>query len=281
MPTPTVPASGCAGRGAQRLEDPRGRAHDAVGAGLGRLAHLGEDRAVGVERRDRASWSPRCRGPRSARRSPLPPGLSQQFGHSGRPGTRVATRADPAARPVVRSGPAPLDHDGAHRRTTISGRRCASRTCRTTGRPRGHAPRRARSTTSGVQTPRHLADGDVGGGGDADDVRRRAGRAARPRRSGRGAAPAELRPPRPRRTTRARRGRRASGRSGRPPPRGARADSRPVVHRGDDRVLRSRAPARPACRRRCRAGRRRRPATAPPPRGCRGRPRRRPCRGRR
>ena len=90
----------------------------------------------------RGSWSPRCRGPHSARRSPLPPGLSQQFGHGGRPGTGVATRADPRQRPVVRSGPAPLDHD---RGRTVEPRSRAGGARRApAGRPGGRVAERAR-----------------------------------------------------------------------------------------------------------------------------------------
>ena len=104
--------------------------------------------------------APMSRPTAQSRRSPLPPGLSQQFGHGGCPRAGVATRADPGHRAAVRSGPAPLDHDGGDRRARPgspgggarrapagrpAGRRSDAQPARRTGRAAGPTgPRRSR-----------------------------------------------------------------------------------------------------------------------------------------
>ena len=269
-----------AGRRPQRLDDPGGRAHDAVGAGLGRLAHLGEDRAGLVddqsERLGRAdvqadvhrgrptppsrSSSSRRRPPvgssRACRSSALAPSYGPGQPHSTTTGgTRSTTRSRGAG---ARRAPA-----GSTGRSPAAPARPARRRGPGT-RPHGtsptamfaavatlttSAPARSGSSPSTVQrSARAVAAGGVV---DVD-----AGGATRPRRA-------------------------QSGRSGRRRRAAASSASRPARDGGHDRGLDLADQRRRPCPARCRAGRRRRPATAPRPRGCRGRRRRRPCRGRR
>ena len=261
------PAGSRRRRRAQRLDDPGGGADDAVGAGLGGLAHLGAGSRPSAstghpEGLGRADVEPDARA-----RSPVPPRRPQQSvtAAAAPAGTSRACRSAAAGR---RSGPGqphstttavrpgtPVEQGdrraaGARRAPgRTSGRVAGScgapgATTRSAGSPHGTSPT---AMVAGVSTRDDAAPRRSGSSPSTLTARARPARRLRPRR-------ARRRTP----STGARQRRRSA-----PPPRPAAPRAAgPTRTAADDRGLDRAHQRRRPCRRRCRAGRRRRRATS-------------------
>ena len=179
MPTPTVPGRSSPVAGAQRLDDPGGRAARrprrparSASRTSARIAPVVvDDQPERLGRADVEADAVAVIGPTppraAARVTAAAPGAEQpRVQIRGRPAV-VRARASPT-RPRRRAGR--LRERGEQGPT--SGRRWASRTWTTTrpGRRQGVGARRARVDGHvGGEPPRHVADRDVAGGVDADD----------------------------------------------------------------------------------------------------------------